>query len=243
MPSRRTLHGGPAPVLRVRERRNANRRTAEGGHPIHRVHGWSSIDRRRFQSRQIETIKQTESTPCPPTTSTVPKCLTKRSSKDAKPQKNNGKSGITGTTLTWPLCSLGIPFRTSSAARSIIAATAHSIQTTKRPTRSCHDESTVTPSRDDLANQITELNLQPLVARHLERVWVEAELSQHGGVDVGDVVAVVGGMEVTLTSSSSRHNPPPIVAPASAGLPTRCSGRNWRRLRLLEVRRTNRARR
>ena len=32
------------------------------------------------------------------------------------------------------------------------------------------------------------------MAGHFERVRVEAELSEHGGVDVGDVVAVFGGV-------------------------------------------------
>ena len=43
--------------------------------------------------------------------------------------------------------------------------------------------------RDDLANRLAELDLQALVAGDFEGAGVEAELGEHGGVDVGDVGA------------------------------------------------------
>lgn len=56
----------------------------------------------------------------------------------------------------------------------------------------CH---AVSSSCDNLTYRLPELDLQTLVAGHFEGAGVEAELGEDGGVDVGDVVAVFGGME------------------------------------------------
>src|SRR5262245_3073345 len=53
-------------------------------------------------------------------------------------------------------------------------------------------------SGDDLADGFAEVDLQALVAGHFQLPRVEAELVQDGGVDVGDVVTVLGGMEADL---------------------------------------------
>ena len=59
-----------------------------------------------------------------------------------------------------------------------------------------------TYSRHDLANWLAKFDLQPLVARHFERARVEAELGEDGGVDVGDVVAVFGGVEADFVGGA-----------------------------------------
>ena len=45
---------------------------------------------------------------------------------------------------------------------------------------------------------LPEIDLQPLVAGDFEPARVEAELVQDGGVDVGDVVAILDGVEAEL---------------------------------------------
>jgi len=50
-------------------------------------------------------------------------------------------------------------------------------------------------SYHDLANRLSKLDLQPFVSRYFEGAGVEAELGEDGGVDVGDIVAVLGGVE------------------------------------------------
>ena len=48
--------------------------------------------------------------------------------------------------------------------------------------------------RDDLADHLAVIDLQPLAAGDFQPARVEAELVQHRGVDVGDVVAVLDGV-------------------------------------------------
>ena len=55
---------------------------------------------------------------------------------------------------------------------------------------------------DDLADRLAEVDLQPLVARDFEPPGVEAELVQDRGVDVGDVVAVLDGVEAELVGGA-----------------------------------------
>src|SRR5207248_7589268 len=50
----------------------------------------------------------------------------------------------------------------------------------------------------DFLDRPAQLDLQPLAAGHLEPVRVEAELVQHGGVDVGHVVAVLDRVKAQL---------------------------------------------
>ena len=54
-------------------------------------------------------------------------------------------------------------------------------------------------------------------ARHFKRVRGEAELGQHGGVDVGDVVAVLGGVEADFVGRSVSEAPFQAAAAEPAG--------------------------
>ena len=53
-------------------------------------------------------------------------------------------------------------------------------------------------SRDDLRDRLAVVDLQPLAAGDLQLARIEAELVQDRGVDVGDVVAVLDGVEADL---------------------------------------------
>ena len=48
-------------------------------------------------------------------------------------------------------------------------------------------------SRDDVADHVAVFHFQSLAAGDFEPARVEAELMEHGGVDVGDVMAVLDG--------------------------------------------------
>src|SRR4051794_28240308 len=66
-----------------------------------------------------------------------------------------------------------------------------------------HRECRVHPLlRDDLLNWPAHVDLQELVAGHLQFARVEAELAQHGGVDVGDVMPVLDGVEAQFVSGA-----------------------------------------
>jgi hypothetical protein len=69
--------------------------------------------------------------------------------------------------------------------------------------------------RNYLLNRLPEINLQPLLARDFELVWVEAELVQDGGVQVGDVVAVFDGVKADFVGRTVGHAslvmPPPAI--------------------------------
>ena len=62
--------------------------------------------------------------------------------------------------------------------------------------------------RNYLLNRLPEINLQPLLARDFELVWVEAELVQDGGVQVGDVVAVFDGVKADFVGRTVWATPP-----------------------------------
>ena len=52
------------------------------------------------------------------------------------------------------------------------------------------------------------------MAGNLEPAWVEAELVQHRGVDVGDVVAILDGVEAELVGCAVDDAPlipPPAI--------------------------------
>src|SRR5262249_47557575 len=66
----------------------------------------------------------------------------------------------------------------------------------------CSTGSSFTSSADDLLNRLAVVDLQPFLAGHVERAVVEAELVQHGGVDVGDVMAVCDRMEADLVGGA-----------------------------------------
>src|SRR5579883_3552319 len=53
-------------------------------------------------------------------------------------------------------------------------------------------------SGDDFPDRPAVVDLQPLAAGDLELARIEAELVQDGGVDVGDVVAILDGVEADL---------------------------------------------
>src|SRR5574341_2130967 len=53
-------------------------------------------------------------------------------------------------------------------------------------------------SCDDLGDGFAEVDLQPLAARHFELAGVEPELVKHRRVEVGDVVALLDGVEAQL---------------------------------------------
>ncbi len=52
--------------------------------------------------------------------------------------------------------------------------------------------------RQNLPDRLAVVDLQPLAAGDLQLARVEAELVQDRGVDVGDVVAVLDGVEADL---------------------------------------------
>src|SRR5687768_12478898 len=70
-------------------------------------------------------------------------------------------------------------------------------------------------SGDDLPDRLAEVDLQALVAGDLQLVRVEAELAEHRGVDVGDVVAVLDGVEADLVGGAVGH----AALDAAAGQP------------------------
>ena len=71
--------------------------------------------------------------------------------------------------------------------------------------------------RDDLADRLAEVDLQPLAAGDLQPARVEAELVQDRGVDVGDVVAVLDGVEAELVGRAVDD----AALDAAAGQPDR----------------------
>ena len=55
-------------------------------------------------------------------------------------------------------------------------------------------------SINDFSNRSAEIDLQPLAAGDFQLVRIEAEQMQRGGMDVGDVVAVLGGKNPQFVS-------------------------------------------
>ena len=67
------------------------------------------------------------------------------------------------------------------------------------------------------SDRLAEVDLQPLAAGDFEPARVEAELVQDGGVDVGDVVAVLDGVEAELVGGAVGD----AALDAAAGQPDR----------------------
>src|SRR6266478_4137865 len=67
-------------------------------------------------------------------------------------------------------------------------------------------------SGQDLPDRSAVVDIQPLAARHFQAPWVEAQLVQDRGVDVGDVVPVLDGVESYFIGSAVDHAP--LDAPA-----------------------------
>src|SRR5437667_4354583 len=61
-------------------------------------------------------------------------------------------------------------------------------------------------SGENVLDWLAEVDLQTLVPGNLGLARVEAELAQHGRVDVGDVVAVLDGVEAQLVRRSVRQS-------------------------------------
>src|SRR5437660_220209 len=58
------------------------------------------------------------------------------------------------------------------------------------------------PSAHDLANRFAVVDVEAFAAGDLQEARVEAEQLQNSGVDVGDVVSVLGGVEAQLVGAA-----------------------------------------
>ena len=75
---------------------------------------------------------------------------------------------------------------------------------------------------DDLADWLAVVDLESLVTGDLERLGVQAQLVQDGGMEVGDVVAVLDGVETDLVGGTVNRAglaapPGPPGRPGGAG--------------------------
>src|SRR4051794_21188475 len=73
------------------------------------------------------------------------------------------------------------------------------------PPDHCFSPPTLRASPNDLLNRLPVIHCQPLTARDLQPVRVEAELAEDGGVDIGDVMAVLHRVEAELIGGAVRH--------------------------------------
>ncbi len=72
-------------------------------------------------------------------------------------------------------------------------------------------------SINDFSNRSAEIDLPPLAAGDFQLVRIEAEQMQRGGMDVGDVVAVLGGKNPQFVSRAVDD----AALDAAAGQPIR----------------------
>ncbi len=66
-------------------------------------------------------------------------------------------------------------------------------------------------SGDDFADRLAQIDLEPFLSGDFESFGVETELVQDGGVDVGDVVAILGGVEAE--PSVAHMDDAPLIPP------------------------------
>ena len=70
-------------------------------------------------------------------------------------------------------------------------------------------------SSDDLLNRLAKIDCQPFASGYLEPFMIDAQLVQHRGVDVGDVMPVFDGVEAQVVGravgDSAPLSPPPAI--------------------------------
>lgn len=80
---------------------------------------------------------------------------------------------------------------------------AGALSSNKAPVGGCRDGS----SGKDVVDRLAVVDVEPLEAGDLKLSGVEAELVQDGGVDVGDVVSVLDGVETELVGCAMNDAP------------------------------------
>jgi hypothetical protein len=62
-------------------------------------------------------------------------------------------------------------------------------------------------SGEDVGDGLAVVDVEALVAGDFEASGVEAELMEDGGVDIGDVVTVLDGVEAEFVGRAMNHSP------------------------------------
>src|SRR5262245_42735733 len=73
----------------------------------------------------------------------------------------------------------------------------------------------IVSSGDDFLDGLAVIDLQPLAARHFESPGIEAELVQHRGVQVGDVMPALDSVKANRIGRAMSH----AAFDAAAGQP------------------------
>src|SRR5579872_1508181 len=74
---------------------------------------------------------------------------------------------------------------------------------------------TCSPSGDDFFDRLAKVDFKPFLTWHFEPARIEPQLMQHGGVNVGDVVAIFHRMEAQFVCGAMHH----AALDAAAGHP------------------------